>query len=56
MFADTPPEPAELPPCVSLEIPDAGGHVGFVEGRIPGFASYYADRRVAEWMRAGTSG
>lgn len=55
MFADTPPEPTELPPCVSLEIPEAGGHVGFVEGSIPGVARYYADRRVAEWMREGTA-
>ncbi len=53
MFAETPPEPEELPSCVTLEIPDAGGHVGFVEGAIPGIARYYADRRVAEWMREG---
>ena len=50
MFADTPPAAEELPPCVTLEIPQAGGHVGFVEGSIPGVARYYADRRVVEWM------
>ena len=51
MFPDTPPEPCELPPQVFLEMPEAGGHVGFVSGRMPGWADYYAERRVAEWMR-----
>ncbi|MGB5561703.1 MAG: hydrolase [Sedimenticolaceae bacterium] len=51
MFPDTPPESDELPEQVFLEIPQAGGHVGFVSGRFPGRADYYAERRVAEWMR-----
>lgn len=50
MFPDVAPAADELPDNVTLEIPQAGGHVGFVEGRIPGLASYYADRRVGEWM------
>lgn len=50
MFPDVAPEADELPDTVTLEIPDAGGHVGFIEGRLPGLASYYADRRVGEWM------
>ncbi|MGD8958175.1 MAG: hydrolase, partial [Chromatiaceae bacterium] len=50
VFADTPPEDSELPAQVWLEIPDRGGHVGFVGGRVPGWADYYADRRIAEWM------
>lgn len=49
-FADTAPTATELPDNVWLEIPDAGGHVGFIEGRFPGWAEYYAERRIAEWM------
>ncbi|MDJ0738680.1 MAG: hydrolase [Gammaproteobacteria bacterium] len=50
MFRDTPPEADELPDAVTLEVSDDGGHVGFIEGRVPGLARYYADRRVAEWI------
>jgi len=53
MFPHTAPTAAELPDNVWLEIPDAGGHVGFIAGRLPGRADYYAERRVAEWMAAG---
>lgn len=49
-FPDTAPEPDELSVQVLLEIPRAGGHVGFVGGRIPGWGDYYAERRVAEWL------
>lgn len=52
MFPDTPPEAGELPDNVWLEIPDEGGHVGFIEGPIPGWGRYYAERRAAEWMSA----
>ncbi len=50
MFPDTAPEPEELPGQVILEIAHAGGHVGFVSGRFPGWGYYYAERRVAEWL------
>lgn len=53
-FPDTAPEADELPDNVWLEIPDAGGHVGFVSGRFPGFAEYFAEQRVAEWMSETT--
>lgn len=56
MFPDTPPTADELPPQVFLEIPDAGGHVGFIAGSLPGRAEYYADRRVAEWMSGDRPG
>jgi predicted alpha/beta-fold hydrolase len=52
-FPDTAPPADELPENVWLEIPDAGGHVGFVAGSIPGWGEYYVERRVAEWMSAG---
>lgn len=50
MFPDTPPEAEELPEQVSLEIPRAGGHLGFVSGAVPGWGHYYAEQRVAEWL------
>ena len=56
MFPDTPPEPDELPEQVSLEIPQAGGHVGFISGNFPGWGNYYAEQRVAEWLTTARGG
>lgn len=53
MFAESVPEADELPDNVWLEAPQHGGHVGFVSGRLPGIAEYYAEQRVADWMNAG---
>jgi len=39
-------------PALHLEFTDRGGHVGFVEGRVPGRASYYVERRIVQF---GTS-
>ncbi len=50
VFPDTPPEADELPENVWLEIPQGGGHVGFVGGRWPGLAEYYLEQRVAQWI------
>lgn len=55
MFPDTAPEPDELPGQVLLEMPYAGGHVGFVGGRFPGWGEYYAEGRVAEWLASELS-
>jgi predicted alpha/beta-fold hydrolase len=52
MFRDTPPGVDELPQNVYLELPEHGGHVGFIEGRIPGVAGYYLERRVPAWIAA----
>ena len=52
-FSDTAPGEEELPGNVWLEIPDAGGHVGFVSGAVPGFGRYYAEQRVADWLAQG---
>lgn len=49
-FPDTAPDADELPDHVWLEIPDGGGHVGFVSGRVPGLGNYYAERRAADWL------
>lgn len=38
--------------CLELELTSRGGHVGFVEGRVPGRARYYAERRACEFLSA----
>ena len=50
MFPETVPVEAELPECVWLEMPDHGGHLGFVSGLIPGRADYWAEQRIAQWL------
>lgn len=55
VFPDTAPEADELPDQVSLEIPQAGGHVGFVSGGFPGWGRYYAEQRIAEWLTLTTA-
>jgi predicted alpha/beta-fold hydrolase len=45
------PTARELPPAVTLELARRGGHVGFVEGAIPGRARYYAERRIPAWLQ-----
>ena len=44
------PTADELPECVTLELADSGGHAGFVAGRLPGRACYWAERRLAGWI------
>jgi predicted alpha/beta-fold hydrolase len=44
------PTRAELSPAVTLELAEHGGHVGFIEGRLPGRARYWLDRRIMEWL------
>lgn len=36
-------------PCLTVEFHARGGHVGFVGGRVPWRADYYAERRTFEW-------
>lgn len=50
MYPDTPPEVDELPDNVWLEIPEYGGHVGFVSGWLPGWASYWGEQRIVQWL------
>ncbi len=57
---DDPFMPSELLPQVeevargnsmlSTVFPERGGHAGFVEGRWPGVARFYADRRIASYL------
>ncbi|HED18222.1 MAG TPA: hypothetical protein ENI74_01810 [Gammaproteobacteria bacterium] len=50
MFSHTPPQAEELPENVWLELPEHGGHVGFISGIIPGLANYWGEKRLAEWI------
>ena len=50
MFPDTPPTEHELPDNVRLELTEEGGHMGFVRGVIPGWADYWAEQRIAQWL------
>ena len=50
MFPETVPEAAELPDNVWLEVSEQGGHVGFIQGLIPGWADYWAEQRIAQWL------
>ncbi|NQU64455.1 MAG: hydrolase [SAR324 cluster bacterium] len=50
MYAHTPPCADELPEDVWLEMPQHGGHVGFISGVIPGRANYWGEWRLAEWI------
>ncbi|HEX7044165.1 MAG TPA: hydrolase [Burkholderiales bacterium] len=52
MYPDVIPEPHELPPCVTLEAHEHGGHVGFVGGRWPWRPRYYLEERVPQFLRA----
>ena len=50
MFTHTVPIEPELSPHIRLELSDRGGHVGFVEGKIPGLARYWLERRIPQWL------
>lgn len=50
MFPDTAPTADELPENVWLEMPEHGGHVGFISGWIPGRADYWGEERIASWL------
>lgn len=39
-------------PWLSTEFTPRGGHAGFVEGRFPGAASYWADRRIMSHLES----
>lgn len=47
---DVVPGPDEVPDCVRFEVAARGGHVAFVEGRLPGRGRYHADTRIPEFL------
>ena len=50
MTPDAAPGPEELAPCIRLELSEAGGHVGFVEGGAPWTARYWLDERIPHFL------
>lgn len=50
MFPDSVPSADELPDNVWLEMPEHGGHVGFIRGWFPGWAEYWGEQRIASWL------
>jgi len=50
MYPSTSPEENELSDHVYLELTAHGGHMGFISGKFPGKATYWAEKRLAEWM------
>ncbi len=50
MTPDVIPEPHELAECVTLEVTNAGGHLGFVIGTNPWRVRYWLDERVPEFL------
>jgi predicted alpha/beta-fold hydrolase len=53
MYPESAPKTDELPDSVTLELTPKGGHIGFIEGRWPWSARYFAERRIAEWLVEG---
>lgn len=41
---------ARANPCLTTEFPARGGHVGFIEGRVPWQARSYAEARIGTWL------
>lgn len=50
MFPHTAPNLSELSASVSLELTENAGHVGFIEGKTPGCAHYWMDKRITDWL------
>ena len=49
-YSDAVPAQAEIAPCVELETPSGGGHVGFVGGRAPWRAQYWLEERAPHFF------
>lgn len=45
------PAADEIPACVTFELAPSGGHVGFVEGRVPFRGRYHVDERVPGFLK-----
>lgn len=50
MFETVIPHREMLAECITLEISDRGGHVGFVAGSHPFGARYWLDERIVRWL------
>ena len=45
------PTPAELADCVTLELSEHGGHVGFVAGNLPWQPRFWLEQRIPAFLR-----
>ncbi len=50
MWKSTPPKANEISESVSFELSKSGGHVGFISGKYPWAANYWADQRILKWL------
>ncbi|MBV8802622.1 MAG: hydrolase, partial [Gammaproteobacteria bacterium] len=44
------PQACELPSCVTLELTEKGGHVGFVTGKLPWQVEYWLEEKVPNYL------
>jgi predicted alpha/beta-fold hydrolase len=51
MTPDSVPDESDIADCVTLEISETGGHVGFVTGNWPWQAEYWLDKRIPEFFK-----
>lgn len=52
MVPEVIPREDELSEQVTLELSQGGGHVGFIEGNIPGCAEYWLEKRIPRFFAA----
>ncbi len=45
------PSANELSPFIQLELSENGGHVGFVSGAFPGYATYWLEERIPVFLK-----
>lgn len=51
MTPDSVPTETELSPCVTLELSDKGGHVGFINGDYPWAPNYWLEKRITAYLK-----
>lgn len=51
MTPDSVPAEAELSNCVTLELSEKGGHVGFVNGEYPWAPNYWLEKRIISYLK-----
>ncbi|WP_299872492.1 hydrolase [uncultured Cocleimonas sp.] len=50
MWKSSPPTADEISVNISFELSKSGGHVGFISGKYPWAANYWADERILKWL------
>ena len=52
MIPDVIPPPEETSPSFAMEITAGGGHVGFIQGTVPGKGYYWLEQRIPQFLRS----